>query len=185
VKTEQIPNLITILRFLLVPPVAVLIVQGEYAWALLLFLIAGLSDGIDGFLARYFAWRTELGAVLDPLADKTLMITTYLLLGLQGHLPWWIAALVVVRDVVIILGALLYHRVTRRLEMHPSALSKFNTVVQVALVLLVLLHLAWYPLDEGLVLGLAALMVVTTFASGVHYVLVWSRRATEVRRGLG
>lgn len=184
-KPEQIPNLVTILRFLLVPPVAVLIVQGEYAWALLLFLIAGLSDGIDGFLARYFDWRTELGAVLDPLADKTLMITTYLLLGLQGHLPWWIAALVVVRDVVIIGGALAYRHVTHRLEMHPSVLSKFNTVVQVTLVLLVLLHLTWYPLDEGLILGLAALMVITTFASGGQYVWVWSRRAREVQRGHG
>lgn len=184
-KPEHIPNLITVLRFLLVPPVAWLIIEGEYAWALLLFLLAGLSDGLDGFLARWFDWRTRLGAILDPLADKTLMITTYLLLGLQGQLPWWIAALVVVRDVVIIGGALAYQHVTRRLEMHPSVLSKFNTVVQVALVLLVLLNLSYYPIDANVVLGLSALMVITTFASGGHYVWVWSHRATEVRRGHG
>ena len=178
-KPEHIPNVITVLRFLLVPPVGLLIVQGDYAWALALFLIAGLSDGVDGFLARRFDWRSELGAVLDPLADKSLMITAYLLLGLQGHLPWWIAALVVARDVVIIAGAVAYHRVTRRLEMQPSVVSKFNTVVQIALVLLVLVHLAIYPVDERWIWGLAVLMVATTFVSGAHYVWVWGHRARE------
>ncbi len=179
-KPENIPNLITILRFLLVPPVALCILQGAYGWALALFLIAGVSDGIDGFLARHFDWRSELGAILDPLADKTLMIATYVLLGWQGHLPWWIAALVVVRDLVIIGGALAYQLLTRRLEMEPSVISKFNTVVQVALAVLVLGGLALYPLDTRIVWGLAALMALTTLVSGIHYVWVWSHRAREV-----
>lgn len=178
-KPEHIPNLITLMRFLLVPPVAVLIVEGHYGWALTLFLVAGVSDGIDGFLARHFDWRTRLGAILDPLADKTLMVTTYVLLGWQGHLPWWIAALVVARDVVIIGGAVAYLRVTRRLEMEPSVISKFNTVVQVLLVLLVLGSLALYRLDESYVWGLAGVMALTTLVSGAHYVWVWGHRARE------
>ena len=178
-KPEHIPNLITAFRFLLVPPIAVLMLQGDYLSALILFFVAGMSDGLDGFLARHFNWRSDLGAMLDPLADKALMVTTYTVLGVQGELPWWVVALVVVRDLVIIGGAIAYHRLTRRLEMQPSVLSKFNTVVQIALVLLVLFSLSWHPIAYEVVLVMSLIIVLTTFASGAHYVWVWGHRARE------
>lgn len=181
-SANQIPNLITVLRFMLVPPVVVFIVQDEFTWALILFLVAGVSDGIDGFLARRFNWRTQLGAVLDPLADKTLMFSVYLTLGLLAHLPPWLVALVILRDVVIVLGAFLYHRLIGKLEMAPSLLSKLNTVLQIVLVLAVLVHEGPFAQWPEVVTGLIVLVSLSTLASGVDYVMVWGRLARGAHR---
>lgn len=173
---EQIPNAISFFRLLLVPPVAWCIVQAEFGWALILFATAGVSDGVDGYLARRYNWRTRLGGFLDPLADKALMITTFVTLAVTEHVPWWLAGLVVLRDVVIMGGALLYHFLTRALKMSPTIISKFNTVLQIVLVVAVLLNLGGWPSPDGLVRGLILLVTLSTLLSGVVYVVIWGRR---------
>lgn len=178
-RKDQIPNLITALRLLLVPPVAWLIHSGDYAWALILFITAGLSDGLDGFLARRYGWRTRLGGYLDPLADKALMVTTFVMLASKGHIPWWLAGLVVLRDVVIIGGALAYHFVTRSLHMRPTVISKFNTVLQLVLIVAVMVDRGLSPLPPGVVWTLVVLVTGSTLLSGLIYVVLWGRQAVR------
>ena len=178
---KQLPNLITGLRFVLVPPIIWLMLQDEFAWALGLFFVAGFSDALDGFLARRYG-GTTLGAFLDPLADKTLMISTYIVLALGGHLPWWLTGLVVLRDAVIISGAGLYHKITGQLEMAPTIASKLNTTAQIGLVLVVMFHLGVMSLWPLFIQFLIAVVTLTTLWSGAVYVIVWGHMAAEERR---
>ncbi len=178
-KPRDIPNLITALRILLVFPIAYLLLSGRFHWALGLFLLAGVSDGIDGFLARRFGWRSRLGSILDPLADKLLMVTVFLVLGWLELVPWWLVVAVLLRDVVIVAGGLAYHLLIGEYAMEPAVISKFNTTVQISLVLVVLLGQIW-PLPTALVGGMIYLSLATTVLSGLHYVLKWSRRAWRV-----
>lgn len=177
VKLHHIPNAITVLRLLLVPPVVALILAGEQVAALILFLVAGVSDGVDGFLARHFHWRSRMGALLDPLADKLLLLGTFVALTLEGLLPVWLLAAAVLRDAVILGGAAAYRMLVGRVEAEPLIISKINTVLQILLALLSLLP--WDSPEaarEGL-LGLQLLTLVTILGSGAAYVLGWSRRA--------
>ncbi|RMG54527.1 MAG: CDP-alcohol phosphatidyltransferase family protein [Gammaproteobacteria bacterium] len=179
---RHIPNLITLFRFLLIPPVLWLILHQRSDLALVLFALAGLSDGLDGWLARRHGWRSRLGAFLDPLADKTLMTTTTLLLGWQHMLPWWLVAIIIGRDLIILAGAAAFHLLTQRLEMQPSLLSKFNTVVQIVLVVAVLWHHGVASLPQMLMNGLMGLALFTTLASGLDYVVRWSDKARAALR---
>lgn len=179
VKLHHIPNAITVLRLLLVPPVVALILAGEQMAALILFLVAGVSDGVDGFLARHFHWRSRMGALLDPLADKLLLLGTFVALTLEGLLPVWLLAAAVIRDALILGGAASYRVLVGRVEAEPLIISKLNTLLQILLAVLTLLP--WDSREaagEGL-LGLQILTLVTIVASGGAYVLGWSRRATE------
>lgn len=175
----NIPNLITILRMLLVPVVAYLLWHGAYRPAVWLFLLAGVSDAIDGFIARRFNLITPLGGVLDPLADKLLVVATVLLLAWQGLLPWWLATVIIARDIFIIGGVGACWLRAGRMEMAPSIPSKVNTFVQVCLIYLVLGHAAayldiapWLPVLFGAALA-------TTVLSGGHYVMIWWRRGRD------
>src|SRR5215207_4691353 len=133
-----IPNLITIFRLILVPIVIVMIMQGRWATAFVLFVVAGVSDGIDGFIARRFDMRSELGAYIDPLADKALLISIYVSLAVTDVLPAWLAIIVVSRDVMI-LGAFLVSSVMGRpVTIKPLMVSKLNTAAQIAFAALVL-----------------------------------------------
>ena len=175
---RHLPNLITALRLVLVIPLCRLIEAGRYDGALLVAAVAGFSDALDGFLAKRFNWQSWLGGVLDPLADKLLLTVAFVWLAFAGDLAGWLAALVVVRDLVIVAGAVAYHYLVGRFEAAPSRLSKATTAVQLGFVLLVLLHLAgWIALTPGLRTLLVGLVAAMTVASGVHYVVVWSRRA--------
>lgn len=178
-KASDLPNLISVIRIILVVPVAVCILKGFYGWALLLFLIAGASDGLDGFLARRFGWMSRLGAILDPIGDKLLMVAVFLLLGSKGYLPWWLVTVVILRDVIIITGAVSYHTFIEQVDMQPLRISKLNTALQILLVLLVLHQLAVLPpvLPQLLTQGLIYTVFMTTLASGAAYVVGWSRRA--------
>lgn len=176
-KARDIPNLICIVRILLVAPVVVMLLRGEFATGLLLFAVAGASDGVDGYLARRFDWRSRLGAILDPLADKLLMVSSYATLGWLGQLPLWLVALVLLRDVVIIGGALAYHRLCGELEMAPTYISKANTLFQILLVLLVMAVAAGMSLPQWGIGALIVIVAATTLLSGSHYVWEWSRRA--------
>ena len=179
---RDLPNLITLLRILLVPPVALLLVEGYFGWALVLFAAAGISDGIDGYLARRFGWRSRLGAFLDPFADKLLMLVCYLSLGWLGELPIWLVGAVIGRDILIVAGAAFYHYLVEHMEIRPSRLSKLNTVLQILLVVVVLMALAGAPLPALFVQGMIWAVLATTVASGVGYLLEWLQLTSAALR---
>ncbi|OIQ81374.1 CDP-diacylglycerol--glycerol-3-phosphate 3-phosphatidyltransferase [mine drainage metagenome] len=170
---------ITLLRFVLAPLLVWALLQDHPVAALGIFLLGSLSDALDGYIARRFNQCTPLGALLDPLADKLLVACGMLTLLWQGHFPLWLAAAALLRDFIIMGGALAYHRVTGRLEMQPLALSKLNTTVQFTLVLVILATTAGYARVSFLQVPLTWLTLVTTLSSGVQYVVEWSRRAIK------
>jgi cardiolipin synthase len=171
---EQIPNLITVIRILSIAPICWLLWIDSYQLAFLLLVIAGLSDALDGFLARRYGWLTKLGAVLDPIADKLFVVAVFLVFGFKGSLPWWLIALVMGRDVVIVLGAIAYRLVTGRLQMRPLMLSKLNTGLQIVLLAATLLHVAVFHWPDWFFIGLQWSVAITTFLSGMAYVILWS-----------
>ena len=120
---KDIPNLISIMRIVLVVPLAYFLWHQNYLIALLLFLVGGLSDGLDGFLARRYKWETELGVMLDPMGDKLMMLTAYLLLGWHTLLPWWLVSLVLARDLIIVVGSLLYKKYIAEAQLKPLFIS--------------------------------------------------------------
>ena len=142
--------------------------------AIYCLVLAGLSDGLDGFLARRYGWRSRLGALLDPLADKLFIVSIMLLFAAKGYLPAWLVMLVLGRDLLIVGGALLYRYITGTLEMRPLFISKLNTAFQILLLLMTLLHVGFYPLAAGFISGLQALVTVTTVFSGLAYVYWWT-----------
>lgn len=186
-RPEQLPNLISILRLLLVPPVLALLLYQQYTAALVVFLIAGASDGLDGFLARRYGWQSRLGGFLDPLADKLLVVTTFLALAAQGLVPEALAVAVVTRDVIIVVGALAYHYLLGAFDAEPMLLSKLNTLLQLSVVLAVLAPPAWWPLEPDqlavVLQGLFVLSLVAVCLSGAAYVLKWGWRALRALRG--
>ncbi len=180
-KASSIPNLISTLRILLVPPVVWSMLEQRWSLALPLFLIAGLSDGLDGFLARRYHWTSRLGAILDPIGDKLLMVSSYLVLGWQGILPCWLVALVILRDVVIMAGTVLYRALVGVVVFEPILLSKINTVCQILLITIALCVLVGVEILVGLQTLLVYIVLVTTVSSGVAYVVLWARRAASMR----
>ncbi|VAW95922.1 CDP-diacylglycerol--glycerol-3-phosphate 3-phosphatidyltransferase [hydrothermal vent metagenome] len=178
---RYIPNLISFLRILLVVPTVYFLAGHQHSYALLLFFIAGLSDGLDGFLARHFGWTSRLGSFLDPMADKLLMTASYFMLGWSGHLPVWLVSVVIGRDLVIVLGALAYRYLIKDITMKPLFVSKLNTVMQIFLVLLMLFNLSGLPLSEyvpGWLTQVTIYAVLTTaLLSGLSYIFIWSHRA--------
>ncbi|SIT66407.1 cardiolipin synthase [Ectothiorhodosinus mongolicus] len=177
---RQIPNTITLARIALSVPIVLSLLGEEYALVLLLLLLAGLSDGLDGWLVRRYGWYTRLGGYLDPLADKILVLSTYLTVAYIGLIPWWLVLLVMGREVVIVGGALLFRLLTRSLEMQPLFISKVNTFAQIVLVLSVII-------DAGAIIVipvayLEALFLVvagTTIGSGLAYMIAWGRKAWQ------
>jgi len=151
------------------------IAAGEMRVAFLLFLVAGLSDLVDGFLAKRFNMATELGAYLDPLADKAMIVSIYVTLGIAGAIPRWLVILVVSRDIMIVSAVILSWLVNRPVTLKPLTVSKLNTVAQILLALVVLASLAFAFDAQWAVQGLTALVAVLTLASVVLYVIEWVR----------
>lgn len=178
----NVPNTITLLRVALILPLAVLLRQGEFGIALALFIVSALSDLADGVIARRWNLRTRFGAIADPVADKLTMLTVTLLLAFDGRLPWWLAAAVVTRDVVIVGGALAYHYLIGTVEMAPSTVSKLNTALEFLLLASVLAIGAGFVAGGTWLTALTLTTFVTIVWSGSHYVLVWGRRASRARR---
>ena len=171
----NIPNLITLGRVILVPIVFWLLLTGEMQAAFVLFVIAGISDGVDGFLAKRFGWTTELGAYLDPLADKLLLVCIFIALGVAGQLPLWLVIAVVSRDLLIVTGVVLSWLLGNPVSIHPLVVSKLNTVSQIVLASVVMA-------DEGFRLGFGGLRIVLvwttavlTLASLAAYLMTWLR----------
>jgi cardiolipin synthase len=175
-----LPNAISLLRIALVAPILFLLLDGQYGWALLLFCVAGFSDGLDGYLAMRFDWRTRLGGLLDPAADKLLVTSLFVTLAWIGLIPAWLAAIVILRDVVIVAGAIAYNFIVEPVPGEPSRISKLNTALQMLFVVFVLSHAGFNWPDKITLTVLGASILATVVISGVDYVWSWSRRA---RRG--
>ncbi len=170
-----VPNIITITRLFLVPVIIWLIVADKPFTAFVVFLVAGLTDALDGFLARRFGWQTELGAYLDAITDKALLMSVYAALGFYGYLPAWLVILVVSRDILIIGAVILGWLLDRAMALHPQRLSKVNTALQIGLAVLVLaergLQLGWGEYIGVLVWVTGA----TTALSAMFYLVSWLR----------
>ena len=160
----NIPNSLTLARIVLVPLVVWLIIDQELTAAFLLFLLAGFSDAADGYIAKRYGWRSELGAYLDPIADKALLVSIYVTLGLAGHLPVWLVIAVVSRDILIVGAVVLSWMLSRPLTMHPLLISKVNTFAQIVLAGIVLAEL-------GLGLGLEPVVKVLIWVTGALTIL--------------
>lgn len=173
----DIPNIITVLRIGLVPPVIAALHFGNYSLALVLYFVAGVSDGLDGYLAKRFNWTSRIGSILDPLADKLLLVGTFLVLGWQGLLPLWVVAVVILRDLVILTGGIAYHFLIGNYEMSPTIISKVNTFFQIALGLFVVVSAAFLTLPPWVLTSLVWTVAATSIISGVHYVWSWGVRA--------
>jgi cardiolipin synthase (CMP-forming) len=169
----SLPNLITIARVLLVPVVIWAITSREMQIAFLLFLTAGLSDAVDGFLAKRLNMTTELGAHLDPLADKVLIVSIYVALGITDEIPRWLAILVVSRDLLIVGGVMLAWFLGKPVRVKPALVSKLNTVAQIVFACLVLAELAFRIDLQSVQTAIMALVAVLTLASIGFYVQQW------------
>ncbi|MGD2055816.1 MAG: CDP-alcohol phosphatidyltransferase family protein [Gammaproteobacteria bacterium] len=181
-KLSQLPNIITVTRFLLVPPVVLFLLDGRYGAALLVFAAAGFSDALDGYLAKRYHWSSRMGALMDPLADKLLLVSSFVTLGWLGHIPPWLVAVVILRDLVIVTGAIVYNLRIEHLEAAPSIISKLNTFAQILLVMAVMFAQAVVAVPVAWLEILTYSVLATTLWSGLDYVWTWGRRAW-LRRG--
>lgn len=168
-----IPNLITVLRFFLVPAIVLALLKGDVGWAFAGFLIAGISDGVDGFIARQFDQRSSLGAYLDPVADKLLLVSVFVVLGYMGELPLWLVIAAVSRDGLIMGAVLLSAVMGNPVEVRPLAISKVNTAVQIVLAGFVLAELALGTAFGPLRWWLAILSGILTVGSAAAYLVGW------------
>lgn len=176
-QLNWLPNAICVARIALVAPIVSALLAGSYELALALILIAGVSDGLDGFLAKTFGWQTELGSLLDPAADKLLLVSVFVTLTYAGLVPMPLTAIVVLRDVVIVGGAATYRWIVGALHGEPMLISKLNTACQLAFVFLTVATVAFGLPIEPLLTGLGALVIFTSISSGLAYVVAWSKRA--------
>ncbi len=181
---KQLPNMLTTLRLLLALPICWLLVQQNFAAVLWLAFFAGLSDGIDGWLARLLNAHSRYGEIVDPLADKALLTGAFLSLAVIGLIPIWLAIIVLLRDLIIIVGALLYHWNFGRYDMAPSFWGKLSTLFQIVFTLLVIAQQVWPIFPAYLTtIGLWA-VVVLAFMSCGHYSMVWGSKAMQAKRKL-
>jgi cardiolipin synthase len=176
-KLKYIPNIISIIRLILIIPIVLNLLDGHYQLAFLYFVIAGISDGVDGFLARKFAWSSRIGAIIDPCADKLLILSSYICLTWLQLIPMWLFIAVMARDIWIVLGAIAYHFFIGPYDFGASYISKANTFLQVVLIALLLFNLAFTKLPHTLFTVLFFIVLVTTVASFIDYTWYWGRRA--------
>jgi cardiolipin synthase len=189
--TFTIPNLLSLLRMGLIPLFIILVMNGDLRKALLVFVVAGVTDALDGFIARFWHQQSPLGAYLDPIADKLLLTTAYVMLSIPGlnhgtRIPPWITILVIARDVLMVSVALVLYLAAGVKRFPPSVLSKINTILQVAAVVLVLVSGAFPDLHSIELAAETALYLVAglTVASGLHYIYLYShKKVREELRG--
>jgi cardiolipin synthase len=177
---NSIPNIITLTRILLVPIIVWAIASGEMEIAFVIFIVAGVSDAVDGFLAKRFNMTSELGALLDPLADKALLVSIYIALGLWGAVPHWLVILVVSRDIMIVAAVIVSWLFDKPVAMKPLMVSKLNTVAQVAFAALVLaaLGFGFKPMPYDLIL--MGCVTVLTLSSVALYLVEWVRHMNTI-----
>jgi cardiolipin synthase len=177
---RHLPNIICLCRVVLVWPILVSITRAQYSLTLLLFFIAAASDGLDGYLAKRFNWTSELGKILDPAADKLLLVGVFLVATWYGLIPRWLTIAAVARDVLIPLGALAYRIGWGAVNFRPMISSKINTLFQVLYTLAVVAHAAFGLPPESILEALAVVTFATVLISGGAYVFDFTRRALQV-----
>jgi cardiolipin synthase len=180
-----LPNFITIARLLGVPLIVWLIIAGRYVEATLCFVVAGLSDAVDGFIAKRFGATSVLGAYLDPIADKALLVSVFVTLGFKGVLPAWLIVLVVSRDLFIVGGVILSYMLGNPTEVRPLVVSKLNTGAQIGLVVLVLADHSLVPVYQPLIVLGAIAVAGLTVASAAAYLVDWVRHMAGGTAGPG
>ena len=168
----------TLIRVLLIPLFVIFIINKLFGWALITFAVAGITDGIDGLIARITHQRTELGAYLDPIADKLLLIAAFVTLAIIEILPSWLAVIVVTRDVIILLGFLVFILLNYRPKIQPSLVSKVTTFFQISTILLVLMA-GYAPVFKQLSSIAIYGTTLFTIVSGSHYIYVGTRILNE------
>ncbi len=178
IMLRNIPNALTITRLILIIPFIILLHHHQYLFAFYLFILAGFTDCLDGWLARTFQWQSPFGTFIDPVADKLLITTSFISLALISKLPWWLVFLVFLRDLTISVGVIAWFAfITQRPQLKATYVSKINTVMQLLLVTVSLFELAFFtfspPLDEALVI----LTTITTTISFLDYVWTWGKKA--------
>ena len=176
-----IPNLLTVARMLATVPLVGCIALELYDAAFLIALIAGFSDAVDGLLAKRFNWVSGIGGVMDPLADKMMLVSIFVVLCAQGHIPLWLLLLVTGRDVMIVVGGLFYHYKVEDFDAKPTWISKGNTALQILLAAVVLFALAWQPDWMVWITWLIFAVAATTLVSGLQYVWVYGRKAWSMQ----
>jgi cardiolipin synthase len=174
---RHLPNVITAIRILLVAPIAVALANHQLVTTIALFGVAALSDAADGFLAKRFGWQSELGAVLDPAADKLLLATVFITLAYLKLVPLWLMVAAVARDAIIVTGALLYRYLIGPLTIRPSVASKLNTLCQAVFIMAVVGREEFSVPPAWAVTALGAMVFATVAVSGIDYVLIYGRRA--------
>ncbi len=181
-RPSDIPNALCILRMFLVVPIVLSVLRNQYALALGLVLVAGASDGLDGFLAKRFDWRSRLGGILDPVADKLLMTALFITLAWKDLVPVWLTLVVIGRDLLIVGGGSAYNYLIGPVHPAPSSVSKLNTVLQLLFLLLLLIQQVFGRPDALWIIALGAGVFVTSVVSGLDYVLTWGGKAWSARR---
>ena len=175
----NLPNALSLARLLSVPIIVWLLLVGAYTPAFIVFVLAGLSDTVDGYLAKQFDMHTEIGRYLDPIADKTLLVSIYITLGHQEVLPVWLVILVVSRDLLIVGGALLAYTVSQPRRPTPLFISKINTVLQIGLAATVLGNIAFSVGAESVIIVLVYAVAASTVMSGALYIRNWLRDSVK------
>jgi cardiolipin synthase (CMP-forming) len=179
----HIPNMLTVVRILLVPLTVYTLSHGDYLFAFFAFLTAGITDGVDGYIARRFKLQTELGAYLDPLADKFLLVSVFVTLALLKVLPPWVAILAVTRDVLIVSAVMLARVLDKPVTIKPVMISKINTAAQICLAVGLLASLAFGEINAKLLQVANLTVAFLTVASGAVYMAMWFRHMAEETRG--
>jgi cardiolipin synthase len=174
----NLPNILTLIRVLLIPVFVILIINKSFGWSIVIFAVAGITDGIDGMVARITHKRTELGAYLDPIADKLLLIAAFVTLAIIEILPSWLTVIVVTRDVIILLGFLVFILINYRPKIQPSLVSKVTTSFQISTILLVLMA-GYAPFFKQLSSIAIYGTTLFTIVSGSHYIYKGTRILNE------
>ena len=180
-NARWLPNAITLARMAMALPLLWLLMHSRFQAALWLAVVAGSTDMLDGLIARRYGWQSALGGILDPLADKLLLTVCFLGLWWSQHLPTWLVAVVLIRDLVILLGAFAWWRLTGPFKASPTGISKITTLTQIVLIALVLAHLAGYSLAQDWVPPLVLATAAATLVSGFDYVICYGLKAWRAR----
>lgn len=175
---KHIPNILTLFRLGLILPFVLCLFCHEYTDAFYIFFLAGFTDGLDGWLARYFHWQSFFGSFIDPMADKLLVAASFISLALIGSLPWWLVFIVFLRDITISLGVIAwYWFIQRKLDFQPTLLSKLNTTLQLMLVTLCLFELAYFKFSPYIIDTLIYITALTTITTFFHYIWIGYQKA--------
>lgn len=177
-----LPNILTLLRIALVAPIIYAFYTEHFVLALILFIVAAISDAFDGIVARSFHSTSRFGSIADPVADKILLVSCFLLLYFFELVPWWLSVTVIARDFIIFVGALAYHYLISPYDLEPSKISKINTFIQILFISLFLVELAFQVVPGSVLMASFWIVMSTSITSGIDYIWTWGAKAMQVYR---